>query len=146
MIDAINGYVSRRGARSGALQPMELVASAYTSLACSYRKSVDDIEAITGRKHGEIHIIGGGCRNEYLNRMTAELTCKEVIAGPDEATSIGNIGMQIMGRDPDLDLAGIRRIIGGSQQIKRFREDDGGKAACRDKGVYDEYLKLVERR
>jgi rhamnulokinase len=145
MMDAINGYVGRKGNRTGALPAMELVASAYTSLACSYRKAIEDIEEVTGRKHDKVHIIGGGCRNEYLNRMTAELTCKEVVAGPDEATSIGNIGMQIMGRDPSLNLQSIRRIIGASQPIKIFREDDGGRAACRDKGVYDEYLRLVGR-
>jgi len=143
MIDAINGYIARTGAHSGALSAQELVASAYTSLACSYRKAVDDIETITNTTHDVLHIVGGGCRNEYLNRMTAELTCKEVIAGPDEATSMGNIGIQIMGRDKSLDLAGIRQIIGDSQRIRKFNADDGGKVACKDKGVYDEYLKLL---
>ena len=143
MIDAIKGYVSGHARQAAPLSSRQLVASAYTSLACSYRKTVDDIETVTGIKHDAIHIIGGGCRNEYLNRMTAELTCKEVIAGPDEATSIGNLGVQIMGREGNLDLAGIRRIIAGSQRIKRFNADDGGKVACRDKSVYDDYLRLL---
>jgi sugar (pentulose or hexulose) kinase len=145
MIGAINEYVIGTGARSCALSAQELVASAYTSLACSYRNAVEDIEAITGTTHDSIHIVGGGCRNEYLNRMTAELTCKHMIAGPDEATSMGNLGIQIMGRDKSLDLVGIRGIIGESQRIKRFSADDGGKVACKDKGVYDDYLRLLAR-
>ncbi len=145
MIEAIQEYVARGGSRAGPMSAPELVASAYTSLACSYRKAVDDIEDVTGRKRDAVHIVGGGCRNEYLNRMTAELTCKRVVAGPDEATSMGNIGVQIMARDAGLDLAGVRRIIGNSQRIKEFRADDGGKAACRDKSVYGDYLRLLGR-
>ena len=145
MTDAIQEYVAKRGGLSGPMSAPELVASAYTSLACSYRKAIDDIEAVTGRKRDAVHIVGGGCRNEYLNRMTAELTCKAVIAGPDEATSIGNLGVQVMAREPGMDLAGMRRIIRNSQRIKTFRADDGGKAACRDKSVYDDYLRLLVR-
>jgi rhamnulokinase len=145
MIDAINEYVNRVLSHPGVLSDQELVASAYTSLACSYRKAVDDIESLTGKKYKAIHIVGGGCRNEYLNRMTAELTCKEVIAGPDEATSFGNIGVQIMGRDTSMNLAGIRRIIANSQRLKSFKARDGEKSACGDKRVYEKYLSLIAR-
>ncbi len=145
MADAINDYVRRVCSRSGGLSDRELAASAYTSLACSYRKAVEDLENLTGRLYGAIHIVGGGCRNDFLNRMTAEMTGKEVIAGPDEATSFGNIGIQILGREKNMDLTGIRRVIADSQSVKRFKPREGGRSAPSNTAAYNEYLKRVQR-
>ncbi|MDR1444364.1 MAG: rhamnulokinase [Treponema sp.] len=75
--------------------PGDLAYCIYISLASSYKKAVDDLEHITGRKYPAISIIGGGSKDGYLNELTARCTGKEVHAGPAEATAIGNILLQM---------------------------------------------------
>ena len=68
---------------------------AYRSLAQTYKKAVDEIEAITGRNYHSIYIVGGGAKNSFLNRLTEEFTGKKVIALPIEATALGNLKIQM---------------------------------------------------
>ena len=68
---------------------------AYRSLAEGYRRAIEDIERNTGKQYRRLYIVGGGAKNKYLNRLTAEATGKEVIALPIEATALGNIMLQI---------------------------------------------------
>ncbi|MDR2746225.1 MAG: rhamnulokinase [Treponema sp.] len=75
--------------------PGSLAYCIYLSLASSYKKAVDDLEAITGKKYPVISIIGGGSKDAYLNSLTARYTGKEIHAGPSEATALGNILLQM---------------------------------------------------
>lgn len=68
---------------------------AYRSLAVSYKKAVDELEANTGRSYDKIYIVGGGAKNGYLNRLIEQTTNKEIIALPIEATAIGNLKIQM---------------------------------------------------
>ncbi len=68
---------------------------AYRSLAQTYRKTIQEMEAITGRTYQKIYIVGGGAKNGYLNRLTEEATGKQVIALPIEATALGNLKIQM---------------------------------------------------
>lgn len=68
---------------------------AYRSLAQSYRKAVEDIERSTGRTYSRIYIVGGGAKNQFLNRLTEQATGKKVIALPIEAAAMGNIKIQL---------------------------------------------------
>lgn len=68
---------------------------AYRSLAASYRDALEELEANTGRKYEKLYIVGGGAKNAFLNRLTAEATGKEVIALPIEATALGNLKVQM---------------------------------------------------
>ena len=68
---------------------------AYRSLALSYKKAIDELEANTGTKYDKIYIVGGGAKNEFLNRLTEEATGKKVIALPIEATALGNLKIQM---------------------------------------------------
>ncbi len=68
---------------------------AYRSLAQTYRKTIQEMEAITGRTYQKIYIVGGGAKNGYLNRLTEEATGKQVIALPIEATALGNVKIRI---------------------------------------------------
>lgn len=74
----------------------EIAACIYQSLAESYARTVEEIEAITGRSFQRIHIVGGGANAGYLNELTAKCTGKDVYAGPTEATAIGNILAQML--------------------------------------------------
>ncbi len=68
---------------------------AYRSLAEGYRQAIREIEKNTGKKYRELYIVGGGAKNQFLNRLTEEATGKKVIALPIEATALGNLKIQI---------------------------------------------------
>jgi len=136
MTSAIKTYTGRD------LTDGEVLASTYISLACSYKHSIDQIEEITGLDYKQIHIIGGGCRNDNLNQYTADLTCKNVIAGPDEATSLGNIGVQLKKNRPELTLMQIRSILKRSIPVKNFSPAGCGERKIMLEGYFDLYTML----
>ena len=68
---------------------------AYRSLALSYKKAIDELEANTGTKYEKLYIVGGGAKNAFLNRLTEEATSKKVVALPIEATALGNLKIQM---------------------------------------------------
>lgn len=65
------------------------------SLAASYRDALAELESNTGKHYNKLYIVGGGAKNQFLNRLTEELTGKEVIALPIEATALGNLKLQM---------------------------------------------------
>lgn len=73
----------------------ELFASIYHSLAKAYQKAVIELEDITEKKYNNIYVIGGGAKNNYLNKLIERYTKKKVIALPIEATALGNIKLQM---------------------------------------------------
>ena len=99
----------------------ELFAVVYHSLAECYRKSVEEIEAMLGRPMRAIHIVGGGSRDEYLCRLTAEKCGKPVYAGPKEATAIGNIPAQMISTGVFTDLREARNVIYNSFNVKEIK-------------------------
>ena len=68
---------------------------AYMSLAESYRVAIEELEKNTGEKYDKLYIVGGGAKNEFLNRLTAETCDKKVVALPIEATALGNLKIQM---------------------------------------------------
>ena len=68
---------------------------AYRSLALSYKQAIEELEANTGKKYDKLYIVGGGAKNQFLNRLTEEATGKKVIALPIEATALGNLKIQM---------------------------------------------------
>ena len=73
----------------------ELFSSTYYSLALCYKEAIKNLEKIINSTINTIYIIGGGANNKYLNNLVKEVTKKEVIALPIEATCLGNIKIQI---------------------------------------------------
>ncbi len=83
-------------ATGGALQTVgDYFRCAYLSLAESYRVALEELEANTGAKYEKLYIVGGGAKNQFLNKLTAKATGKEVIALPIEATALGNLKIQM---------------------------------------------------
>ena len=74
---------------------IDLFASIYHSLALCYKKAIEELQKITGKTYKKIYIVGGGAKNKYLNNLVKEYTNLEVIALPIEATSLGNIKVQM---------------------------------------------------
>ena len=68
---------------------------AYCSLAISYRDAIRELEANTGNSYENLYIVGGGAKNQLLNKLTEEATGKKVIALPIEATALGNLKIQM---------------------------------------------------
>lgn len=90
------------------------------SLAMEYRSVADELTSITGRSLPVIHIIGGGSRNTLLNQFTANATGRKVIAGPIEATAIGNILVQAISAGQIADISEARDIVRNYFNVKEF--------------------------
>ena len=74
----------------------EVVRCVLESLALKYRFVLEHLEELVGRRLDPVHIVGGGSQNRLLNQFTADATGRHVVAGPVEATAIGNVVMQAM--------------------------------------------------
>ena len=96
----------------------ELAAVVYNSLASCYRNSVETLEKITNITYPAINIVGGGANAGYLNRLTAEYTGKIVLAGPTEATAIGNLLAQMIADGIFSDLQTARACVKASFDIE----------------------------
>ncbi len=105
---------------SGEKEISRILAASYISLACSYREALENLEELTGNTFESIHIIGGGSRNSYLNQLAANISGKKVIAGPEEATSLGTIAMQLLYHDPSQTLSSLRATIAKKLKPKEF--------------------------
>lgn len=112
MIEAVRGYLKRPD-----LPVADVLSSVYRSLAASYASAVEIIEKASGKQIELINIIGGGSKDSYLNRLTREYTGKRVLAGPTEATAIGNLISQLMYSDSSLTLEKAREIVKSSFSI-----------------------------
>jgi rhamnulokinase len=98
--------------------PGELAAAVYNSLANCYKEAALELEELTGQSYSDIHIMGGGSKNDYLNRLTAKATGKNVIAGPVEATAIGNIMAQMIAAGELKGLAEGRSAVSSGKELQ----------------------------
>jgi rhamnulokinase len=129
--------------RSGQAPPAGVgaaVQAIVVSLACKYRWVLDRLEAVSGRELRRIHVIGGGARNEPLCRLTAELTGREVLAGPAEATALGNVLVQARGAGELGSLADVRAVASASAS-PAVHEPSGDPAAA--DATYRRFLDLT---
>jgi len=92
----------------------ETIRSIYLSLACKYRLVLEHLEAVAGREVRTLHMIGGGARNELLCSLTAAITGREVLAGPVEATALGNVLVQARAAGELGSLADMRAVAAAS--------------------------------
>ena len=94
------------------------------SLALKYRLTLDQLEEVTGQRLTEIRVVGGGSRNRLLNQFTASATGRSVIAGPVEATALGNIAVQMLATGAVASLAEARQVIDRSFPVERYEPID----------------------
>jgi rhamnulokinase len=90
------------------------VRSALVSLACKYRLVLERLERAAGVEVEVVHVIGGGSRNELLCRLTADLLRRPVLAGPVEATALGNVLVQARAVGELGSLAEMRAVAAAS--------------------------------
>ena len=97
------------------------------SLALAYRRTVRQVQDLSGRHADVIHLVGGGARNELLCQLTADACGLPVVAGPVEASALGNVLVQAraLGSAPG-DLDGMRALVRASQPLRRFEPGGDG--------------------
>jgi rhamnulokinase len=98
----------------------ETIRCIYDSLALKYRFTLEQIRTAANQSIEIIHIIGGGANNHFLNQLTADATGLTVVAGPTEATAIGNIMVQAKALGYVGSLSDIRQIVANSSELVRF--------------------------
>ncbi len=96
----------------------------YESLALKCRESIENIATCTNKAYDTIHIIGGGTRAEILCQMIADATAKKVVAGPIEASALGNVAVQLMASGAIKDIHEARQIIRRSTEPKTYHPTD----------------------
>jgi rhamnulokinase len=116
---AIRRYCHRTGQAVPGTPP-ETVRCILESLALKYRFTLDQLRRLTPVEIGKIHVIGGGARNGLLCQFTADATGLPVMAGPAEATAIGNILVQAHALGYVRSLSDIRSIVRNSVNVKTF--------------------------
>ncbi|MEE8389271.1 MAG: FGGY-family carbohydrate kinase, partial [Anaerolineae bacterium] len=104
-----------------------VVRCALESLALKYRWVLERIEEILGRRLEPVHIVGGGSQNRLLNQFTADATGRQVIAGPVEATAIGNVVVQAMALGHINSLEEGRQIIRNSFDVITYEPAGGAE-------------------
>ncbi len=110
---AIRAYCKR----TGQPQPEDVgavVRCCLESLALKYRLVFNDLESLAGRRLEVIRIVGGGSRNRLLNQFMADACERPVVAGPVEATALGNIMMQMIATGQLPDVAAGREVVANS--------------------------------
>lgn len=91
------------------------------SLAAGYARTLADAERLAGRTIGTVHIVGGGSQNRLLCQLTADATGKPVVAGPVEATALGNVLVQARASGQVAGgLAQLRELVNGSLPLQRY--------------------------
>ncbi len=129
-------------ARTGQPAPEDkgaLLRCVFDSLALKYRLVVERIEVMTGRRLEVIHIIGGGSQNRRLCQLTADATGRPVIAGPVEATAIGNAVVQAMALGQLASLAEAREVIRNSFELITYEP----RASAQWDEAYARFVRLL---
>lgn len=120
----------------------EIVRCIFDSLALRYRLSLEMIEDISGKKMTEIHIVGGGTKEEPLSQLAANACGIPVITGPVEATAIGNIAEQAIAAGEIKNVAEAREIVRNSFEIKTFEPNLADKEKWDE--AYDKFKKIIK--
>lgn len=90
------------------------------SLAMRYHQAALELETCLGRTYPRLHMIGGGIQSRLLCQMTADACAKTVLAGPVEATVLGNIALQLLSTGAIGSLREARQIIKASEDIRTY--------------------------
>jgi len=103
------------------------VRAALESVAAAVRRTLGELDSLLGRRVGRVHVVGGGVKNSLLCQMIADATGRPVVAGPVEATAIGNLLVQLLARDGKVDLRAIRRVVRDTFEPIRYEPKDAAR-------------------
>jgi rhamnulokinase len=108
-------------------EPGPVVRCCLESLALKYRWVLTKLEGLIGRRLDVIHVVGGGCQNTLLCQFTADACERPVLAGPVEATALGNVLTQALGLGLLGSLAEAREVVRRSSEVVRYEPRDPGR-------------------
>ena len=140
MVKAIENYCER----TGQLVPQnhaQFIRCIYDSLALKYRMTLANLQNVAPFKIEKLHIIGGGAQNPFVCQHTASAVGIPVVAGPSEATAIGNVMMQAKALGVVKDLKEMRRLIGTSIQTSIYLPQDSTAWEL----AYQRFRSIVEK-
>jgi len=100
--------------------PAELARCIFDSLALLYADVLQELAALRGKPFSQLHIVGGGCQNNLLNQLCADACGISVVAGPVEASTLGNIGIQLMTLDELTNVDDFRTVVTGNYALTTF--------------------------
>ncbi len=120
MIDAINEFYIKTDQTIPKTWG-EYSLSILQSLAGKYKTVLEKIEKISNKKINKLHIVGGGSKNKLLNQLTADATGKLILAGPVEATALGNILLQAIAGGKIENIKKAREVISLSFPLKLYK-------------------------
>ena len=141
MPSAIAAYCQHTG-QSQPSSPAAYARAILESLAFKYRVVLESLERLTDTSFEEIRVIGGGARNHVLNQFTADATGRPVVAGPVEATALGNIAVQMLATGSVSSLDEARAIISNSFPAERYEPSNADQWE-RHYARFMEYLELT---
>lgn len=121
--------------------PGETIRCVLESLALSYYNVLREIHDVTGREIRYLHIVGGGSKNELLNQLSANAAHLTVLAGPSEATAIGNILIQAIALQHLGSLEDVRRVVRQSFLVKTYV----GKEESAWREAYERFQELMAK-
>ena len=108
-----------------------VVRTALESVAAAIARTLDELDGLVGRRIGRVHVVGGGVKNRLLCQWIADATDRPVLAGPVEATAIGNLLVQLMARGGTVDLRAVRAVVRDTFEIVRFEPRDAARWKAR---------------
>ncbi|MDD2245952.1 MAG: rhamnulokinase [Proteiniphilum sp.] len=123
MVESIQEYCRQTGQYVPASMG-EIARCIYESLAFRYKQVLQNLQELASFPIEKLHIIGGGSKNNMLNSFTANAINKPVVAGPSEATAIGNILMQAKAAGLVKNKTEIRRIVSNSSDLEVFEPSE----------------------
>jgi rhamnulokinase len=123
MVAAIQSYCQETN-QTAPSQEGAIARCVLESLAMEYRWVAEQLDRLIKKEHSTIHIIGGGSQNQLLNQLTANTTGKTVVAGPVEATAIGNVLVQAFAVGEINSLAEGREIVGQSFAVETYQPEN----------------------
>ena len=119
----------------------QFVRCALESLALKYRWTLEKLDELRGIKHSPIHVVGGGCQNRLLCQFAADATQRPVVAGPVEATAMGNVLLQAINRKRVKNIQEAREVVRNSFDMETFEPGDAGPWD----EAYARYLTIAEQ-
>ena len=111
----------------------------YQSLAMKYKYTFNTLNRLGNKEYKRINILGGGIKDKLLCQMTADACNVEVLAGPTEATVMGNIAVAYCALGEIEGFAGIRKAVTDSTELKRYTPNQN---TAWEK-AYEDYLKIL---
>lgn len=101
-----------------------VIRTALESVAAAIRQTIIELDELLGRRLSRIHVVGGGVQNTLLCQMIADATNRPVVAGPVEATAVGNVLVQLVAREGIVDLRQVRQIVRESFELEEYEPEN----------------------